>query len=102
MNDDLLTVGKKGDKLLLTKTQIKPGCTSGRRVGKVLDIMLGKPIACGHPVVNLNKSSRQRTMGMLVKHKQTSNVQKITATEETNEFMVETETSIYFVHFRKE
>lgn len=98
MEEVLVSLGQAGKIILLEKDSIKPGKKSKIRPGNVRKILLHKPIAVGHPIVERKFSNRQRTEGVTLGYQKTTGIQKI---EESNDghFIVETETSIYKVTF---
>lgn len=98
MKENLVSLGEAGKLISLEKDSIKPGKTSHIKPGNVRKILLHKPIAIGHPVVERRFSNRARTEGIPLGYQKTTKIQKI---DESNDgkFTIETETSIYKVVF---
>jgi len=98
MSENLVSLGEGGKVIFLKKVSIKPGKKSNIKPGNERRILLHKPIAVGHPVVERRVSTRARTEGIPLGYQKTTEIQKIH--ESTNGvFTIETETSIYKVVF---
>ncbi len=99
MEDDLLlSVGQPGDQVILKKVSTKPGHHSNIKPGNQRRIVLKKPMAIGHPVIEKIISDRQKTEGVALGFQKTTNILAITQTDDG--FSLETETSFYDVSFQ--
>ena len=77
MNENLVSLGEGGKVISLEKDSIKPGKKSNIKPGSVRKILLHKPIAIGHPVVERRFSNRARTEGIPLGYQKTTKIQKI-------------------------
>lgn len=90
----LVSVGQAGKKVSLVKKSIKSGLKSNIKPGNKREIVLHKPIAVDHPVVERKYSHRARTEGVALGYQKTTKVQAIRHIKE-QDFLIETETSFY-------
>ena len=98
IEENLTDLGLSGKVVILTKDLIKDGKTSTIKPGKARTMVLHKPLAVGHPVVERKLSTRSRTEGIPMGYRKTSNIQKITKSTDKM-FTIETVTSFYSVIF---
>lgn len=98
MNESLVSLGEGGKVISLEKESIKLGKKSNIKPGSIRKILLHKPIAVGHPVVERRFSDRARTEGIPNGYQKTTKIQKINESTD-GKFTIETETSIYKVVF---